>query len=139
MPRNSLNKLRYNETIISENPLKMSEYNDDAYFQVLAQRINTYLNEEKPYLKQNFNPLIMAAYLQVPEHHIHFCLSDVMHTRFNKLKNQRRIEYAIKLKQIDDYSNATLKQLSDICGFMSVAAFKNAYREVTGNYPDQWR
>lgn len=117
-------------------PMPDEVINDDEYFHNLAKRILEYVDKEKPYLKQNFSPHGLASLLQIPEHHIHFCLNEVMDISFNKLKNQKRIEYAMKLRQIDDYAGVSEQQISEICGFSSVTAFKSAYKDLTGELPE---
>lgn len=111
--------------------------NVDA-FKELSERILTYFDQEKPYLKQNFNLTDLAAALNVPQHHISYCFSDFLDTNFTKLRTSKRVEHAQNLLQQGITKDFTVDKVAELSGFSSRSTFFSAFKEYTGMTPTEF-
>lgn len=129
-PNNSSEKLK----LIKQ----QDQYEEGNPFNELSDRILEYLHAEKPFLNANFSLSDIAIKLQVPEHHISYCLNVILKSRFTKLKTTLRINHAKELLLNGTYSNMTIDGIGQSSGFSTRSNFYNAFKSETGLTPKEF-
>lgn len=114
------------------------ENDENHYFSQLAERITNYFDTEKPYLNPDFSVHDLCVKLNVPRHHVQYCLNVVMSTKFADLKNEKRVNYTIELLKNGAVNNMSLEGISKLSGFASPSNFFTAFKKITGYTPIQW-
>jgi len=56
--------------------------------------MQNYLKTEKPFVDPKFSLDDLAKQLDVPKHHLYYCLNSVLDIKFTTLRKQIRVEYA---------------------------------------------
>ena len=107
-------------------------------FRELEARIHQLMQEEKPYLREDFSLEDLARKLDVPKHHIHYCLRNIMQTKFVSLRIAYRIAHAKKLLLQSDLQNMTLEQIGLECGFSSRSGFYKMFKAEVGCSPGEF-
>lgn len=131
--RNSDNES--NMPIGTKDELQSLPYKDSVYFATLAQEIEQYMWDQKPYLNPEFNLQTAAQDLAVPQHHITLCIRAHFNLNFSSLRNRYRIEYAKELLAHQSDTNVTIEAIAQDCGFKSRTAFYNAFSRLEGSTP----
>lgn len=126
-------------------PLKKSEEKkeddvdeEDNPFIDLRDQINAYLEDEKPYLNQDFSIGDMAAALKVPQHHISYCLRVLFKQSFPKLKTALRIQYAQDLMNSSEFEHLSIEGIGQMAGFSSRSSFYSAFQAEIGCSPGEF-
>lgn len=104
----------------------------------LKTAILTYFETEEPYLQKDFKAHDVALYLNVPAHHISYCFSVCFDESFSQLKTRYRIDYAVRLLQEGVASGMTIEAIGQQAGFASKSSFFTAFKEATGQTPQQY-
>lgn len=128
------------ETLIVKNKLQVEEITieENEWLKELSIRINEYLRKEKPYLSKDFSMHDIAVAMDVPNHHISFCLNQVMNTSFANLKNQLRVEHSITLLKQNEASSLSIEGIAQNSGFATRSSFYTAFKKVTGTTPTEY-
>ncbi len=111
---------------------------DDEFFILLTDRIMDHLKKEKPYLDVKFSAHQLCVDLDMPRHHLHYCLNMILNKSFTVLKNELRVDYAMELMKNNTNTNLTIEGVGRNSGFASNSNFYAAFRQVTGLTPNQW-
>lgn len=120
-----------------DNSLHQLANNEDLYFRELAGKIMDYIDIEKPFLNKNFKVDDLSKVFDVPHNHIHYCLNEIQQTKFNMLRNEKRVDYARELLK-SSYENISIEEIGHMSGFTSVSSFYSTFKDVTGFTPVQW-
>lgn len=116
---------------------KAKTYND--YFDALSKRILKYVEETKPYLDHDFNAEKLSNILEVPLHHVHFCVKYYFGKTCRKMIQEMRIKHAVELiQQSNSRDEETIKNIVFDSGFDSFSKFKKAFRKNMHLKFDQW-
>lgn len=107
-------------------------------FQDLGQRILDLMDQEKPYLRQDFSIEELAEMLDVPRHHLYYCFNNVLKKKFVTIRTEYRIT-EVKKRLLDaDLETTTLEAIGASCGFASRSAFYRIFTEQVGCSPGEF-
>jgi AraC-like DNA-binding protein len=108
-------------------------------FEHLARSIEEYIEQERPYLNPEFSISTISHRLKVPQHHVHYCFSNIFQTGFPSYRNRLRVEHAKKLLTEGKGQNLTLDGIGRQSGFSSKPIFYAAFRKETGLTPGDFQ
>lgn len=117
--------------------LARTEMEDDP-LAALAQDIEQYIHDEKPYLEPDFSISSISLKFQVPQHHIHYCFSKIIQCGFPAYKNRLRINYAKELLAEGHGTKLTIDAIGKLVGFSAKMNFYTAFKKETGLTPKQY-
>ncbi len=139
MPRNhsTIPTLQQNSIQESSPVIELNYEQDNPMFE-LAKRVLNYMEIEKPYLDPNFSIATVAINLQVPQHHISYCINTIMKTSFYKLRAKYRVDYAISLLESDTKTLLTMEAIGERSGFTTRSNFYKTFREMVGQTPHEY-
>lgn len=112
--------------------------NDLEPFYELTEVIKEYLNTEKPFLNPEFSLSDISLALNVPQHHVAYCINNVLNVRFTKLKTELRIAHAKELLQKGKHFDFTINGIGQSSGFSTRSNFYNAFKIETGLTPTEF-
>jgi AraC-like DNA-binding protein len=112
--------------------------NQDVTFFELSERINTYMREEQAYLNPDLDISDISFALKVPRHHIAYCFTNVLESKFSSFKNRLRIEHAKKLLEDGEAQLNSIDGIGAKSGFKSRSSFFMAFKVETGMTPNQY-
>lgn len=111
----------------------------DQVAEDVAEKLNSYMDEEKPYLEEELTIELLSQRLAIPRHY----LTQVINERFNKnffnFINEYRVlavKDKIAQKESDRY---TILALAFDCGFNSKTTFNAAFKKIAGMTPSQYK
>jgi len=107
-------------------------------FYELAERTKDYLEKEKPFLNPNFSISDISLALKVPQHHISYCIDNILNTKFSKLKTTLRVENVKVLLLNNANTTITIDGIGNASGFSSRSNFYNAFKSETGLTPSEY-
>lgn len=110
--------------------------NDKLRGDDLYERLITYFNQKKPYLRQNLKIKEVALYLYSNKTYLSRIINDKHNLNFNQFVNYYRIEEVKRLFMED--SSLNIQELCTRSGFGSMATFSIAFRYYLGNTPADW-
>jgi AraC-like DNA-binding protein len=108
------------------------------YTGTVLERINQYLESEKPYLSRDFSVFSMAVAIGLAETQINNCIKNEMKTSFVKLRTQLRVKYALSLLENKSNDKITIEAIGEQSGFKTRSNFYAAFKEVTGLTPTEF-
>lgn len=104
----------------------------------IRQKLEDYLQKEKPYRTQGFAIADLAHAIGVPHHQLSAFINQEYAKNFNELINGYRIQFLMERQsQSDDFEQYTLEALSREAGFNSRAAFIASVKKHTGKTPSE--
>lgn len=112
--------------------------NDLEPFYELTEVIKEYLNTEKPFLNPDFSLSDISLALNVPQHHVAYCINNVLNVRFTKLKSELRIAHAKELLKKGKHFDYTINGIGQSSGFSTRSNFYNAFKIETGLTPTEF-
>lgn len=102
-------------------------------------KIEQYVEAEKPYLDPDLNLSKLAKSLNVPTHHLSQVINEMHGSNFFDFINQFRVE-EVKIKiQDTNFRNYSLLGIALESGFNSKSAFNRVFKNLTGSTPSQFR
>ncbi len=107
-------------------------------FNELSELIKDYLITEKPFLNPDFSISDISLALNVPQHHIAYCINNVLKIRFTKLKSELRIAHAKELLLKGKHLDYTINGIGQSSGFSTRSNFYNAFKLETGLTPTEY-
>lgn len=111
---------------------------DDDPFTPLSERMIAFIEEQKPYLDQDFSLDSLAELMDVPKHHLYYCFRNILQTKFTTLRTQYRIEHAKQLIREADLRKITLDAIGHASGFASRSGFYKTFKEEVGCSPGEF-
>ena len=116
---------------------KVKTYND--YFDNLAQKLMIYAQEQKPYLDHDFNADKFSKVMEVPLHHIHFCVKYYFGNTCKKMIAELRVGHAIELiKNSLKRDKDSIQNIVYESGFNTYKGFLRAFKRCQGVKFPQW-
>ena len=115
--------------------LNISDTEKAAYLS----KIQTYMEEERPYLNPKIRMPELAHDLHIPRHVFSFVINEHYQMNFFNLINKYRVEYAKKLLKDKDYELYTLETIGEMAGFNSRSTFNKRFKELTGMSPGNFQ
>lgn len=121
--------------IARKTKLKQSDKVENLEMEELTEAMQNYLKTEKPFIEPNFSLDDLAKQLDVPKHHLYYCLNSVLDIKFTTLRTQLRVEYAKELLLSDSLKSLSMEGIWPKTGFSSRTNFFVTFKEVTGYTP----
>lgn len=115
--------------------LKKSDKFENLEMEELTEAMQNYLKTERPFIDPNFSLDDLAKQLDVPKHHLYYCLNSVLDIKFTTLRTQLRVEYAKELLLSDSLKSLSMEGIWPKTGFSSRTNFFVTFKEVTGYTP----
>ncbi|RIV25312.1 AraC family transcriptional regulator [Fibrisoma montanum] len=103
--------------------------------QSLADKINQYVTDQKPYLLPDFGLDQLAATLELPAQYVSQVINEQFGQSFPDFINARRIDEAKRLLKGDEKITAIALD----CGFNNRVTFNTAFKKFTGQTPSEYR
>lgn len=103
-----------------------------------AQKLQTYLTQEKPYLDNNLSLKVLAQALNMHANQLSWLINEEMGGNFNQLINSYRIQAFKKLAQDPANDHLSIIGLAFESGFNSKTVFNTYFKKETGLTPKQW-
>ncbi|MDD2284152.1 MAG: AraC family transcriptional regulator [Paludibacter sp.] len=130
-----INQEKINE--VSDVVEKGKSYNE--YFEDLSKKLMANIEQSKLYLRHDFKAENLSKELEVPPHHIHFCIKHYYGKNCNQMINEFRIRYAVELiKSSDKKDEDTIRSVVYDSGFSTRKAFLRAFKQNEGKVFSQW-
>lgn len=101
--------------------------------------LETYMQQEKPYLDNDLTLAQLATMLQMPKHHLTDVINRKLEKNFFNYVNDYRIAEVKQLLQNPDNSEKTILTLAFEVGFNSKTTFNTFFKKTTLMTPTQYR
>ena len=125
--RKKKKKIKKNKTELAAVPTK-----DPEYFNEVAEAIEQYFVEQKPFLRSDFTMAEMVVSLGIPKHHIMYCFRYIFNTGFNDYKLNHKINWVRIALVESDLTNETIDAIGEKAGFKSKSNFYATFKKYTG-------
>ena len=107
-------------------------------FQKLTDEILLIMVEEQLYLQPDFSLEDLAEQMDVPKHHLYYCFSHFLKTKFTRLRTEYRVAHACRLIETGATREKTLEAIGLESGFGNRITFASSFREVKGVSPREY-
>lgn len=104
----------------------------------IACRLNKYMDEVRPYLNPDLKLSVVASVLGVTPQVLSQVLNTRLNVRFNDYVNKYRVEVFKEYINSGEASKYTLQSLAKLCGFSSYSTFFRAFKDITGQTPNDY-
>lgn len=104
----------------------------------LVELLFSIMNEQKPYLKADFNATQLAELMGVSSVKLSQLLNDSLQTKFYEFVNKQRVEEFVRRLKMKENEKLTLLGLAELCGFPSKSTFYRAFSKEKGMTPAQF-
>lgn len=121
-----------------EHTLSEQKENEDPQ-QRLADKIQVYLTQNKPYLEPNITVERLAAQLDVSPKLLSGTINKTLNMNFFELIGNYRIEEAKRKLTDDKFTNTPIIEVMKACGFNSKSVFYKAFKTSVGVTPSYYR
>ncbi len=100
--------------------------------EIFFQRIEDYMEEEKPYLDSDLTIVDLSEKLNIPKHYVTEIINKKNNTNFYMFVNYYRIEEAKKKLRDEEYKEHSIIRIAYDCGFNSKSTFNNVFKKKLG-------
>jgi AraC-like DNA-binding protein len=100
-----------------------------------AKDILNFLDESKAYLNPKFGIQDLIKGLDIPKHHVYYCLNNIIQNKFTIIKSELRVNYAKELLLSSKAKELTMEGIGMESGFASKSNFFAIFKEFTGKTP----
>lgn len=111
---------------------------DDEFVTQTGMKLEQYLQDQRPFLKQGYSIKDLAEELGMPLHHLSAFINQSLGKNFNDLMNFYRILYCQELFQSGEAKSLNLHGLALKCGFSNRNTFTIAFKKCTGLTPSDY-
>jgi YesN/AraC family two-component response regulator len=111
---------------------------DNANVDLIRVKINSYMLQQKPFLKPHYKLKDLAEDLQMPLHQLSAFLNKRLGMHFTDYLNQFRIKYCEDLIKNERPGRINQKELVAKCGFHNRNTFTTAFKKFTGKTPSDY-
>jgi AraC-like DNA-binding protein len=102
------------------------------------ERIVSYIETEKPYLKTDFSLHDISQALNIPRIRVTNCFNKELQTPFPSYRNKLRVAHAISLLRAGAHLTTSIEGIAERSGFKSKSIFYAAFKEEYGMTPTEW-
>lgn len=102
------------------------------------ERIVTYLEKEKPYVRVNFSLHDISQVLNIPHIRVTNAFNQQLKTSFPVYRNKLRLAHAISLLRDGAHFTTSIEGIAVLSGFKSRSIFYLAFKEEYGMTPTEW-
>jgi YesN/AraC family two-component response regulator len=111
---------------------------DNATIDLIRVRLNTYMLQQKPFLKPHYKIKDLAEDLQMPLHQLSAFINKRLGMHFTDYLNQFRIKHCEDLIKKEQSGRVNLKEMVSKCGFHNRNTFTTAFKKFTGKTPSNY-
>ena len=129
------NYLSSSKAVKQDDTSAPTPYKNTEYFEDLAARIKNHMQLQEPFLKKEFSLQILSNSLNVPHHHLTYCIRYFFNSNFSDLKNSYRIAHFKKMAENGIPKHLTIDFLIDQSGFKSKSSFYASFSKFEGYNP----
>ena len=108
---------------------------DDAQNEILFQKINQLMSQEKVYLNPKLKAENVAHQIGIGYQRLAKVLNGYANTNFESYINTYRLKYACELLLLDKTEQTSITQVALQSGFGSKTTFYDAFKKFTGQSP----
>jgi len=101
-------------------------------------RIISYIEAEKPYIRTAFSLHDISHALNIPHNRVATCFSKQLKMAFPSYRNKLRIEYATDLLRSGTHLTTSIEGIAEMSGFKSKSIFYKIFKEEHGTTPTDW-
>lgn len=102
------------------------------------ERIISYIETEKPYIKTAFSLHDISQALNIPHNRVASCFNKQLKVPFPTYRNKLRIEYATDLLRSGAHLTTSIEGIAEMSGFKSKSIFYKIFKEEYGTTPIDW-
>jgi len=102
------------------------------------ERIVSYIETEKPYLKTDFSLHDISQALNIPRIRVTNCFNKELETPFPSYRNKLRVAHAISLLRAGAHLTTSIEGIAERSGFKSKSIFYAAFKEEYDMTPTEW-
>jgi AraC-like DNA-binding protein len=102
------------------------------------ERIISYIETEKPYVKTTFSLHDISHSLNIPHNRVATCFNKQLKVPFPAYRNKLRIEYSTELLRKGIHLNTSIEGIAEMSGFKSKSIFYKTFKEEYGTTPIDW-
>jgi AraC-like DNA-binding protein len=102
------------------------------------ERILSYIEAEKPYVKTAFSLHDISHALNIPHTRVTYCFNKQLMVPFPAYRNKLRIEHAMALLRSNAHLTTSIEGIAEMSGFKSKSIFYKTFKEVYGKTPIDW-
>ena len=107
-------------------------------FLEIAERIRSYLENEKPCLDNKFSITARSIALKAPQHHLLYCSNNILKIKFTDFRTRLRINYAKEMLRKGEETQLSIEGIFNKSGFSTRSSFYNAFNAATGFTPGDY-
>jgi AraC-like DNA-binding protein len=111
---------------------------DNLQLEPILSKIDQFMNEKKPFLKQGLSIHDLSLELEVPVYTLSRIINSGKGMNYSKWLNKYRIAYFIDLYQSVDNQQFTLESLAQKAGFISRVTFIKTFKKEMNVTPTQY-
>ena len=102
------------------------------------ERIISYIETEKPYVKTAFSLHDISQALNIPHNRVTTCFNKQLKVAFPAYRNKLRIEHATDLLRAGTHLTTSIEGIAEMSGFKSKSIFYKTFKEEHGTTPIDW-
>lgn len=130
------------DTLEVEHVAKGAKYENtklkEEEVQAISQKLNSHLENQKPYLNKNLTIGELAESVGVPTYQLSQVINGHLGQSFFELVNSFRVMEVKKRFFDPQFSNLTLLGIAMECGFNSKASFNRIFKQMTNQTPTEY-
>lgn len=138
-PGDAKEKRAIGELILENRKEQIQEEQEDSELLVIQSKLLKYIEEEKPYLKNDLNLIQLANQLNLSHHKLSHVLNGSLDTNFSAFINKYRAEEAKKILVHPDNLHYTMIKVAYESGYNSKTVFNTHFKKYAGMTPSQFR
>lgn len=128
------------DTDDSADPVKYARQSiDDKMQDEYLEKLNTFMEEQKPYLSENITIKDLAWELDIPSHHLSIVINNRLNKNFYTFINEYRIKESQQILKDPENSDASILSIAFKSGFNSKSTFNTTFKKITGLTPTEYR
>lgn len=131
--------LHQNEVFLGAVPKTAADSMENGDNESLRKQLNTYLENEKPYLNSNLTLNDLAGQLKISGRQLSTIINIELGKTFFDLINAYRIEEAKKMIKESEDVKMTISEVMYQVGFNSKSSFNTAFKKYTGLTPSEYK
>jgi AraC-like DNA-binding protein len=101
-------------------------------------RIISYIENDKPYVKTAFSLHDISHALNIPHNRVANCFNKQLKIPFTTYRNKLRIDHATSLLRSGAHLNTSIEGIAELSGFKSKSIFYKIFKEEHGATPIEW-
>ena len=117
---------------------KKKELLDEKSMKLFGEKLNDYLEKEKPYLDSNISLRSLAEQIDIHPNQLSWVINNSFGKNFNELINHYRVKVFKKISKDPKNTHLTIEGLAYESGFNSKTVFYTYFKKETGLTPKQY-